>query len=135
MAINGKFGGFEEPWVSPEQFKSTLQQVAKQLGEDEKRRIEEFNKLISAFNALNEMFVKLGEAHNATAEILDSLALHARWMMEKAGGFDAEGNATAEFQDWCAKQIADANAAREALTAAQSQKVSLTGSATSAWLR
>jgi hypothetical protein len=118
-------GNFRYPYVTPEEFKQVLGQIGAQMGKDEKQRVERMNDLIRAFNEVRGIVTQAGTAFNQLSEIVDNLALHLRFCMEKCGGFDAAGNPTEEFKAWCAKAIDEANAARavndEAVRAQQAQ--------------
>lgn len=115
MKNNGSLSAnFQEPYITPSEFRDTLQAIARQLAEDEKTRIGKFNELAKAINNLNHTMDQLAQAQNTTAEIVDSALLSIRWLLEKNGGWDAEGHATPEYAEWVAKVVADSNAEREA---------------------
>ena len=90
--------------VTKAELGEALAKVGVIVGGDINKCIQQINELVKAYNDLR---TELGGAQNQTAEIVDNLLLHVRYALEKTGGLDEAGQATEDFKQWCAKQIAE----------------------------
>lgn len=103
MGTNGKPDFSKVGLITRKELEEAIFAVGKIVGQDVRQCINQVNAVTKGFNDLR---IELGTAQNTTAEIVDSLMLHLRFTLEKLGGFDADGNPTPEFTDWCAAKIA-----------------------------
>lgn len=105
-------------FVTSKEFQETLRQIGTTIAGDIKKLYAGLNELKNEFLKLRE---ELGHAQNTTAQIVDedrdllnTVILHQKYIMEKLGALTPEGEWTEDFKLWCAAKIAEAEAISKA---------------------
>lgn len=105
-------------WVTKEELKAALREIGATTGTFHHDTMTQVNSITKAFNELRE---QLGHAQNVTAQVVDedrdllnTVILHQKYIMEKLGALTADGEWTEEFQQWCSAKIEEAQAIQAA---------------------
>jgi hypothetical protein len=104
----------DNPYVTRKEMEEGFRQIGMTVGKAHKEMVGEVNKITKAFN---ELYEQLGNAQNVTASVVDedrdllnTVILHQKYIMEKLGALTPEGEWTEEFQQWCSTKIEEAKA-------------------------